>query len=122
MIYAILASTYGFAPPTDEAFLVEKINSYPGVTWTAKVGAMGGRKMGSLMGVKDPLATLKLPKHVSNIRDADVPDTFDSATQWPKCAKVISDIRDQSMCGCCCETSGLKPTRQLKSLPDCNRS
>jgi len=26
---------------------------------------------------------------------------FDSATNWPKCAKTIGDIRDQSMCGCC---------------------
>merc|ERR1719456_2212652 len=29
------------------------------------------------------------------------PDTFDSATNWPQCAKVILDIRDQSNCGCC---------------------
>jgi len=32
---------------------------------------------------------------------AEIPDTFDSETNWPSCAKVIGDIRDQSNCGCC---------------------
>ena len=30
-----------------------------------------------------------------------LPQAFDSETNWPKCAKVINDIRDQSACGCC---------------------
>ena len=30
-----------------------------------------------------------------------IPDSFDSAKEWPKCAKLINDIRDQSNCGCC---------------------
>merc|ERR1719434_20043 len=30
-----------------------------------------------------------------------IPTSFDSATNWPQCAKVIGDIRDQSNCGCC---------------------
>lgn len=29
------------------------------------------------------------------------PTSFDSETNWPVCAKVIGDIRDQSNCGCC---------------------
>ena len=29
------------------------------------------------------------------------PAAFDSATNWPACAKTIGDIRDQSNCGCC---------------------
>eukprot|EP00035_Acanthoeca_spectabilis_P019618 m.429001 g.429001 ORF g.429001 m.429001 type:complete len:362 (+) comp16930_c0_seq1:668-1753(+) len=33
--------------------------------------------------------------------DAPIPDSFDSATNWPTCAKIIGDIRDQSNCGCC---------------------
>ena len=32
---------------------------------------------------------------------AGLPESFDSETNWPKCAKVIGDIRDQSNCGCC---------------------
>merc|ERR1711988_248792 len=31
----------------------------------------------------------------------EVPEAFDSETNWPQCAKVIGDIRDQSNCGCC---------------------
>ena len=31
----------------------------------------------------------------------DIPADFDSATAFPKCAKMINDIRDQSNCGCC---------------------
>jgi cathepsin B len=31
----------------------------------------------------------------------EIPENFDSATNWPACAKVINDIRDQSNCGCC---------------------
>jgi cathepsin B len=30
-----------------------------------------------------------------------LPDAFDSEANWPECAKVIGDIRDQSNCGCC---------------------
>jgi len=33
--------------------------------------------------------------------NAVVPDDFDSETNWPDCAKIIGDIRDQSNCGCC---------------------
>ena len=31
----------------------------------------------------------------------ELPEAFDSEANWPKCAKVIGDIRDQSACGCC---------------------
>merc|ERR1719162_2663765 len=34
------------------------------------------------------------------------PSSFDSAANWPKCAKVIGDIRDQSNCGCCWAFAG----------------
>merc|ERR1712226_212295 len=33
--------------------------------------------------------------------EVEIPDSFDSEENWPKCAKVIGDIRDQSNCGCC---------------------
>jgi len=32
---------------------------------------------------------------------AAIPASFDAATAWPQCAKIITDIRDQSNCGCC---------------------
>merc|ERR1719375_1425550 len=31
----------------------------------------------------------------------EIPESFDSETNWPNCAKIIGDIRDQSNCGCC---------------------
>merc|ERR1711879_153556 len=37
---------------------------------------------------------------------AEIPDSFDSAEQWPQCAKIIGDIRDQSNCGCCWAFAG----------------
>merc|ERR1719401_3365616 len=38
--------------------------------------------------------------------NAMVPDTFDSEQQWPQCAKIIGEIRDQSNCGCCWAFAG----------------
>ncbi|KAL1511451.1 hypothetical protein AB1Y20_006250 [Prymnesium parvum] len=38
--------------------------------------------------------------------NAAIPTSFDSATNWPKCAKIIGDIRDQSNCGCCWAFAG----------------
>eukprot|EP00405_Crypthecodinium_cohnii_P015077 CAMPEP_0206461534 /NCGR_PEP_ID=MMETSP0324_2-20121206/25425_1 /ASSEMBLY_ACC=CAM_ASM_000836 /TAXON_ID=2866 /ORGANISM="Crypthecodinium cohnii, Strain Seligo" /LENGTH=485 /DNA_ID=CAMNT_0053933487 /DNA_START=59 /DNA_END=1516 /DNA_ORIENTATION=- len=35
-----------------------------------------------------------------------VPLDFDSEKNWPKCAKIIGDIRDQSNCGCCWAFAG----------------
>jgi cathepsin B len=33
--------------------------------------------------------------------NVEVPTDWDAATAFPKCAKTITDIRDQSNCGCC---------------------
>jgi len=38
--------------------------------------------------------------------NALIPESFDSETNWPKCAKSIGDIRDQSNCGCCWAFAG----------------
>merc|ERR1719313_422515 len=37
---------------------------------------------------------------------SDIPTDFDSETNWPQCAKIIGDIRDQSNCGCCWAFAG----------------
>ena len=39
--------------------------------------------------------------HPSGLTAADIPTDFDARVGFPKCAKMIGDIRDQSMCGCC---------------------
>ena len=44
---------------------------------------------------------LKFAPVVSEEVAATIPDEFDSEANWPECAKVIGDIRDQSNCGCC---------------------
>merc|ERR1712093_338341 len=89
--------------------MVDDINSKPGILWTAaqsprfegmplsefKAFAGGVHMEASAAAVK------QLPEANTGINDADVPDEFDSATNWPQCAKVITDIRDQSNCGCC---------------------
>lgn len=49
---------------------------------------------------------LRLAPVISEAEAASLPDTFDSATNWPECAKVIMDIRDQSNCGCCWAFAG----------------
>merc|ERR1719478_764654 len=83
------------------------LNNHPGMLWKAgKNTHFDGKRLSdvkSLCGVKsDSLAeVLALPKAESTIADESVPDSFDSATNWPMCAKVIGDIRDQSNCGCC---------------------
>jgi len=38
--------------------------------------------------------------------NAAIPDSFDSEENWPQCAKIIGEIRDQSNCGCCWAFAG----------------
>merc|ERR1711934_1223129 len=101
------------AAPTNETTqenMVDRINSTPDVLWKAGLNERFAdpSAMKSLCGVKADSAALvaKLPTAVSKIADADVPDSFDSETNWPQCAKVIGDIRDQSNCGCCWAFAG----------------
>jgi len=75
-------------------------------TWTASAdqGKLSGatiKQLKSLMGVRN----VKLPANVtrrtySKEFIATLPDSFDSAKQWPHCA-TITQIRDQSACGSC---------------------
>lgn len=46
-------------------------------------------------------AQYKTSKDVKEFdQNTDVPDSFDSATQWPQCTN-IANVRDQSACGSC---------------------
>ncbi|NXB77141.1 CATB protein, partial [Donacobius atricapilla] len=42
----------------------------------------------------------KLPERVDFAADLELPENFDSRTQWPNCP-TISEIRDQGSCGSC---------------------
>jgi cathepsin B len=96
---------------------IEELKAMPGMTWTPAAHprfadqAPGASK--DLCGVKgDPKADIKAGIARGTIveRLADdnfvAPESFDSETNWPQCAKVIGDIRDQSMCGCCWAFAG----------------
>lgn len=101
---AIVATVAASTPQQD---LVDKINNHPGILWKAAPSKLVG-SMKNLLGVKASSwgAVQKLPRTPSTIRDQDIPETFDSADNWPQCASVINDIRDQSNCGCCWAFAG----------------
>lgn len=74
-------------------------------TWTAGHNV---RFLGQPLGAMKPLLGAILREKGSIPKDEvllnnniTVPESFDSATNWPECADVINDIRDQSNCGCC---------------------
>ena len=58
-----------------------------------------------LQTIKGLMGTLETPEHLKlPLKDIesleDIPETFDSATNWPKC-ESLKEIRDQSTCGSC---------------------
>ena len=59
-------------------------------------GILGDHKQS----IADGLASGELVAHEADA-NAAVPSSFDSEQNWPQCAKIIGDIRDQSNCGCC---------------------
>jgi len=48
--------------------------------------------------LRDNTAIVQDPTFPKNLT---IPDRFEAAERWPKCARTIGDIRDQSNCGCC---------------------
>merc|ERR1712028_303059 len=91
---------------------VDDINARTDILWKAGYNSkFDGQSLSSfkdLAGVtEDSLEqVLALPKAEFTLEASAVPDTFDSETNWPQCAKVIGDIRDQSNCGCCWAFAG----------------
>jgi len=102
----------------ERAAQIAQIQNTPGVLWQAAAhprfaSQAPGTSM-DLMGVKgdqkkavaDMLKSGEIVQDVSTNSNAAVPDNFDSETNWPQCAKIIGDIRDQSNCGCCWAFAG----------------
>merc|ERR1712139_292869 len=56
--------------------------------------------------IDDMVAKGEIVIDSSSNSNAAIPDSFDSEHQWPECAKIIGDIRDQSHCGCCWAFAG----------------
>jgi cathepsin B len=96
---------------------IAAIRAVPNLTWTVAAHPRfasdppGASKSlcGVLEGWKDRVRARidegKIERFAATSNGA-VPVEFDSATQWPKCAKIIGDIRDQSNCGCCWAFAG----------------
>eukprot|EP00933_Yihiella_yeosuensis_P027997 TRINITY_DN2180_c0_g1_i1.p1 TRINITY_DN2180_c0_g1~~TRINITY_DN2180_c0_g1_i1.p1 ORF type:complete len:363 (+),score=96.94 TRINITY_DN2180_c0_g1_i1:79-1167(+) len=107
----VFAVALGLASASDRAAMIEKIKNTPGVQWTAGFTERFGNtpldSMRPLLGVtpeamaaRAEFAKKERLKSV-NKKAVELPKDFDSEKNWPHCAKVIGDIRDQSMCGCC---------------------
>eukprot|EP00966_Prymnesium_polylepis_P091266 2112288-Prymnesium_polylepis.1 len=93
---------------------VDEHNGRHNTTWRAALNGrfeqlpLGASK--SLCGVKTGAAArLQAAVRSGRVRNVsslelgvhEVPNAFDAAAHWPKCATVINDVRDQSACGCC---------------------
>jgi cathepsin B len=92
---------------------ISEIENTPGVLWKAAphprfasqapgaskdlCGVIGDQKEA----VADAVAKGEVELHKPTLSAAEIPDDFDSEQNWPQCAKIIGDIRDQSNCGCC---------------------
>eukprot|EP00466_Bigelowiella_natans_P012141 jgi/Bigna1/52333/estExt_Genewise1Plus.C_70098 len=81
---------------------IERLNALPGMTWTAGISDRFRVKPGNLERMKAAIRHGEIKVVDAKMLGAtDIPTEFDSETNWPECAKVIGDIRDQSNCGCC---------------------
>jgi len=114
-VTAALVASVSAATPVSRLEEIERINSIPNLPWRAGVNPRfehsehGAAK--SLAGVKtDAKETMKQAilagkvvrgSKISAEEAAALPASFDSAVNWPQCAAMINNIRDQSNCGCC---------------------
>eukprot|EP00405_Crypthecodinium_cohnii_P005111 CAMPEP_0194751994 /NCGR_PEP_ID=MMETSP0323_2-20130528/5868_1 /TAXON_ID=2866 ORGANISM="Crypthecodinium cohnii, Strain Seligo" /NCGR_SAMPLE_ID=MMETSP0323_2 /ASSEMBLY_ACC=CAM_ASM_000346 /LENGTH=366 /DNA_ID=CAMNT_0039668695 /DNA_START=59 /DNA_END=1159 /DNA_ORIENTATION=+ len=101
----------------DRAAQIQAITNTEGVLWRAEANerfageAPGASK--TLCGVKaswkEAVQTAVLKGDITVFKapeGLEIPDSFDSESNWPKCAKILGDIRDQSNCGCCWAFAG----------------
>jgi len=121
MLVALSAVSLGAAPYVhpDRAAQIEIVNA-AATTWKAAPHprfsnqAPGASKsLNGVLGnwaedIKDQIRMGEVEQYVPHpsIANAAIPTAFDSATNWPQCAKTIGDIRDQSNCGCCWAFAG----------------
>jgi len=118
LVVALALGTAGADVHPERAAQISQIESTPGVLWKAVAHsrfadqAPGASK--SLCGVKgdqkkavdDMIAQGEIIETPTLLGAARIPANFDSAANWPQCAKIIGDIRDQSNCGCCWAFAG----------------
>jgi len=101
----------------DRLAQIELIKQTPGVLWKAKAnerfatdapGAseyMNGVKGDQKEHIQKLIALGEVEEFQADA-NVSIPEEFDSEKNWPQCAKIIGDIRDQSNCGCCWAFAG----------------
>eukprot|EP00441_Pelagodinium_beii_P025241 CAMPEP_0197657936 /NCGR_PEP_ID=MMETSP1338-20131121/44933_1 /TAXON_ID=43686 ORGANISM="Pelagodinium beii, Strain RCC1491" /NCGR_SAMPLE_ID=MMETSP1338 /ASSEMBLY_ACC=CAM_ASM_000754 /LENGTH=376 /DNA_ID=CAMNT_0043234417 /DNA_START=64 /DNA_END=1194 /DNA_ORIENTATION=- len=109
----------GFAEDVhpDRLAQIKEIENTPGVLWKAvaneRFGAaapgaskyMNGVKGDQKEHIRKMVALGEVHEFVAD-KNLAIPEEFDSEKNWPQCAKLIGDIRDQSNCGCCWAFAG----------------
>ncbi|VDI19073.1 cathepsin B-like [Mytilus galloprovincialis] len=107
-VLCVLVVSAWASPLTEENFLyndiVDAVNMQQ-TSWKAGENFEFIPKQDRLAYVKKLCGVMPTPEHmklpVKNIVAAqDLPDTFDSRTQWPNCP-TIKEVRDQGDCGSC---------------------
>jgi len=107
-VLCVLVVSAWAVPLTEENFLyndiVDAVNMQQ-TSWKAGENFEFIPKQDRLAYVKKLCGVMPTPEHmklpVKNIVAAqDLPDTFDSRTQWPNCP-TIKEVRDQGDCGSC---------------------
>lgn len=82
--------------------IVDHVNSLS-TTWTATVPKFESveavKKLLGTDAVENERLVASLPE--SETPNIDLPNDFDVRSNWPSCASVTGDIRDQSACGSC---------------------
>ena len=113
----LVTASWAFsAPASERTVLVNEINANPQNLWKA---ASYPRFDGQPVGAAKAMCGVDINLYLQNLRSSiesgevqvdetevqanDLPESFDAASNpaWKSCATVISDIRDQSACGCC---------------------
>lgn len=115
-LFAVASVTSGLDVHPDRALQIEEIERLPNVLWKAaahpRFASEAPGAAADLCGVKgDQAQIIKELMQKGEVVEAtatndDIPESFDSEANWPQCAKIIGDIRDQSMCGCCWAFAG----------------
>lgn len=100
----------------DRASMISQINSNNTILWKATSYA---RFEGQPVGATKAMCGVDMPSYLNDLsekiergeihvnsgalRAEDLPESFDATSNpaWAGCSEVISEIRDQSACGCC---------------------
>jgi cathepsin B len=111
-----IPATFARSGGQERAMLISQINIDPRNLWKAtSYGRYEGQPLGAakamcgvdmdayLLELRGKVLSGEVEQGKETLHAEDLPDSFDAATNpaWAVCSAIISDIRDQSACGCC---------------------